>query len=176
MPPFSIFSIISDLASTMPLIFLKFSMWASPTLVITATCGLISLVKLLISPALLIPKFFNKSFIKFFKDVLPALPVTAIILAREWSLLDLAKRFKKDNTFLIFIIFLSFIFIFSEQIIQPAFFFSASLINLFPLFFLPLIARNKLSFLRVLVSIESPSNFNNFFLPKILLSIELFWW
>ena len=42
-PSSSIFSIISDLASAIPLIFLKFSKWASPIFVITPICGFTSL-------------------------------------------------------------------------------------------------------------------------------------
>tara|TARA_A100000164_G_scaffold348946_1_gene351518 strand:- start:378 stop:587 length:210 start_codon:yes stop_codon:yes gene_type:complete len=56
------------------------------------------------------PKFCNKSLIKFFKDVLPALPVTAIIFAKESFLLNFAKLFKNKIEFLTVIIFLLFFF------------------------------------------------------------------
>ena len=54
------------------------------------------------------PKFCNKFFMRFFNEVLPALPVTAIILADVISLLHFAKRFKKfivSWTFMIFLLF-----------------------------------------------------------------------
>ena len=58
--------------------------------------------------------------------------------------------------------------------IPPAPFFIASLINLFPSFFFPLNATNKLFFFKVLESIERPFIFRNFCLPKILFKIISF--
>ena len=46
MPPTWIFSMISDLALAISLIFVKFSMCASPIFVIIPICGLINFVKL----------------------------------------------------------------------------------------------------------------------------------
>ena len=120
------------------------------------------------------PKFCSKSLIKFFKDVFPALPVTAIIFAKESSLLSFAKLFKNELEFLTFIIFLLFFFETLEEIIHPAPFLNATFINLFPSVFFPLIAKNKLPLLIVLVSIEKPIKLGNFFFLKILLSINLF--
>ena len=91
-----------------------------------------------------------------------------------FSLFNLANVFKKvivSSTLIIFL--LSFFKIFVE-ITQPALFLIASLINLFPLFFFPLIAQNKLSFFIVLVSIERPLKFTDFFLPKAFSRISLF--
>ena len=56
-----------------------------------------------------LPKCFSRSLIKFFKDVLPALPVIAIILAEVYSRFSLAKLFKNKIVFLVLIIFLSFL-------------------------------------------------------------------
>ena len=120
------------------------------------------------------PKFCNKSLIRFFKDVLPALPVTAIIFAKVSSLLDFAKLFKNEIEFLRVIIFLLFLFVILEEITQPAPFFNAVSINLFPLIFFPFIAKNKFPFLIVLVSMERPLKLSDFFFPKILLIINLF--
>ena len=50
-----IFSIISDLAFAIPFKLLKFSMCASPILVITPICGLTKLERFRISPGLFIP-------------------------------------------------------------------------------------------------------------------------
>ena len=72
----------------------------------------------------------------------------------------MAKLFKNKIVFLTLIIFLFFLFIIETT--HPAPFFSASLMNLFPSLYFPLIARNKFSFLIVLVSIESPLNLKNF--------------
>ena len=109
----------------------------------------------------------NRFLIKFFSDVLPALPVTAIILAEVSFLLYLASRFKKTCVFFTFIIFLFFLIAVEEETTQPAPFFKALFINVFPSFFFPFIAKNRLSFCIVLVSIESPLKFNQFFFSKI---------
>ena len=81
------------------------------------------------------PKFCNKSLIRFFKDVFPALPVTAIIFAKESALLNFAKLFKNEIEFLTVIIFLSFFFKILDEIIQPAPFFNAVFTNLLPSIF-----------------------------------------
>ena len=74
--------------------------------------------------------------------------------------------------FFVSIIFLFFSY-FEEVITPPAPFLSASLINLLPSLFFPLIAKNKLSFLIDLVSMERPFTFREFFI-KIFLNILLF--
>ena len=120
-----------------------------------------------------LPKCCNKSLIKFFKDVFPALPVIDIILALLCSRLSLAKLFKKKIVSLILIIFLFFLLLLVE-ITHPAPFFSASLTYLFPSLFFPFIAKNKLSFFIVLVSIESPLKLTKFFFFIIFFNINLF--
>ena len=57
------------------------------------------------------------------------------------------------------------------MIAHPAPFFKASLINLFPSNFFPLIAKNKLPFLIDLVSIERPLKLTSFFFLIFLLKL-----
>ena len=71
-------------------------------------------------------------------------------------------------------IFLLFFLNFKLERAQPAPFLSALYINLFPSFFLPLIAKNKLSFLINLVSIEIPLKLTYFIFPKIFLKLTYF--
>ena len=54
------------------------------------------------------------------------------------------------------------IFFAESDTTQLAPFFRASLTNLFPLFFLPLSAKNKLPFFIDLVSVDNPSKLINF--------------
>ena len=90
------------------------------------------------------------------------------------SLLYLANCLKKYLYSLLSIIFLSFFLFLDEETTPPAPFLIAFLINLLPSYFFPFSAKNKLSFLIVLVSIERPLKFNDIFFPKILLNIDLF--
>ena len=106
---------------------------------------------------------------------MPALPVTAIILAEENSLFNFAKLFKKEIESLTFIIFELLIFDVEEVTTHPAPFFIASATNLLPSFFFPVIAKNKFSFLIDLVSIERPLKFVSFVFPITLLINSLFW-
>ena len=63
------------------------------------------------------PKFCNKSFIKFFKDVLPALPVIASTFADVYSLFLEANSLRNLTSFLTLrVLFLNFLIIFEEII------------------------------------------------------------
>ena len=73
----------------------------------------------------------------------------------------------------ILIIFLLIFFFARDDTTHPAPFISASLTNLLPSFFFPLIAKNKLFLLIDLVSIDRPSKFTCLIFPKILLRINL---
>ena len=99
------------------------------------------------------------SAIKSFKEVLPALPVIAIILARLYFLFNFAKLFKNIVVSLTLVIFL--LFFLSEETTHLAPLLKASLINLFPSLFFPLIAKNKLSFF-MLLDQSGPRKFIDF--------------
>ena len=72
---------------------------------------------------------------------------------------------------MILIIFLFFLLL-NEETAQPAPFFNASLMKLFPSLIFPLIAKNKFSFFRVLVSIESPLKLTDFEILIIFLEFD----
>ena len=95
--------------------------------------------------------------VKFFKVVFPTLPVIPTICATDFCLFAIANFFKWDNVFFTLItLLLGTLFKNSLIITFFAPFFIASLTNLWPLFFFPLIAKNKLFFLIFLVLIETP--------------------
>ena len=86
----------------------------------------------------------------------------AMIDAKEFSRLNLANKFKKDIELFTLITFFPYTFL-SSDTTQAAPFLKASFIKLFPLFFFPLIAKNKLFFLIDRVSIESSLNLTELF-------------
>jgi len=74
--------------------------------------------------------------------------VIAIIFAEDFSRFSFAKEFKNEIAFFTLIMFFP-IFFEESDTTQLAPLFRASLTNLFPLFFLPLSAKNKLPFLLI---------------------------
>ena len=88
------------------------------------------------------PKLLKMSLIKFFKDVFPALPVIAIIALIFFSQNKPIQKFSFISTLMtLFPCFLIF-----DETIKLAPFFNASLTNLRPSVFCPLIVRNKFFF------------------------------
>ena len=86
------------------------------------------------------------------------LPVIAIILALELFLLRLANLLRKLISLLtLIILFLNFLLIL-EEIIKLAPFLIACEINLFPSFFFPFMAKNKLFLFKSRESKDNPLN------------------
>ena len=71
----------------------------------------------------------------------------------------LGINFNHPETSVVLFIDNEIVFGIEEERIHPAPFLRALLINLLPSFFFPLTARNKLSLLKFLVSIDTPLNF-----------------
>ena len=98
------------------------------------------------------PNFSSKSFNRFLQDVFPALPVIAIIFALEAPLLSKANLLRKVITLLTCNIFFLYFLFTLEETIRLTPFFMVSGMNLFPSFFIPFIAKNKLFFFTSLES------------------------
>ena len=73
----------------------------------------------------MLPKFCNKSFTKFLRDVFPELPVIAIIFAFVFSLFLEAKLLRNLISLTVFKILFLFLLIFFEDTIYFAPFFNA---------------------------------------------------
>ena len=103
------------------------------------------------------PYFLRAKLSKFFKVVLPTLPVIPIISALAIFLVKLAKSLREEKvlfTFITLFFDIFFIFLLTIDLIAP--FLIACFTKLCPSLFFPFIAKNKLFFFIVFVSMDTP--------------------